>query len=202
MGKQWKQWQILFWGASKDCSHEIKRHFFLGIKAMTNLDSLLRSRDIMLPTKVHLVKAIFFPVVMYGCESWTIRKWVLKNWCFWIIVLEKTLASSLDCKDIQPVHPKGDQSWIFTGRIDAEDETLILWPPDAKSWLIWKDPDTGKDWSQEEKVVTEDEMVWWHHWLEGHEFEQALAVGSGRRILVCMGSQRVGHNWVTELYWT
>ena len=113
---------------------------------MTNLDSILKSRDVPLSTKVHLVKAMVFPVVMYGCESWTINKesWAQKNWCFWTVVLEKTLESPLDCKEIQPVHPKGDQSWVFIGRTDAEAEAPILWPPDVKSWLIWKDPDAGK----------------------------------------------------------
>ena len=96
--------------------------------------------------------------------------WALKNWWFWAVVLEKTLESPLDYKEIQPVHPKGDQSWVFIGRTDAEAETLILWPPDAKSWLIWKDPDAGKDWGQEEKRMTEDEMVVWHHRLDGHGF--------------------------------
>ena len=94
-----------------------------------------------------------------------------KNWCFWTVVLEKTLESPLDCKEIQPVHPKEDQSWVFIGRTDAETETPILWPPDAKSWLIGKDPDAGRDWGQEEKGTTEDEMAGWHHRLDGHEFE-------------------------------
>ena len=98
------------------------------------------------------------------------ESWALKNWCFWIVVLEKTLESPLYCKEIQPVHPKGDQSWVFIGRTDVEAETPVLWPPDAKSWLIWKDPDAGKDWGQEEKGMTEDEMTGWHHWLNGHEF--------------------------------
>ena len=96
--------------------------------------------------------------------------WVLKNWCFWTVVLEETLDSPLDCKEIQPVHPKGNESWIFIGRIDAKAEAPILWPPDVKSWLIWKDPDARKGWGQEEKGTTEDEMVGWHHWLNGHEF--------------------------------
>ena len=99
------------------------------------------------------------------------ESWAPKNWCFWTVVLEKTLESPLDCKEIQPVHPKGNQSWVFTGRTDVEAETPILWPPDAKSWLIWKDPDAGKDWRWEEKGTTEDEMVGWHHRLNGHEFE-------------------------------
>ena len=99
------------------------------------------------------------------------ESWAPKNWCFWTVVLEKTLESPLDCKEIQPVHPKGDQSWVFIGRTDAEAETPILWPPDRKSWLIWKDPDAGNDWRLEEKGMTEDEMVGWHHQLKGHEFE-------------------------------
>ena len=99
------------------------------------------------------------------------ESWAPKDWCFWTVVLKKTLESPLDCKEIQPVHPKGDQSWVFTGRTDVEAETPILWPSDAKSWLIGKDPDAGKDWRWEEKGTTEDEMVGWHHWLNGHEFE-------------------------------
>ena len=135
-------------------------------------DSILKSRDITLLMKVRLVKAMVFPVVMYGCESWTIKKaeWP-KNWCFSTVVLEKTLESPLDCKEIQPVHSEGDQPWDFFGRNDADAETPILWPPDAKSWFIWKDPDAGKDWRLEKKVMTEDGMVGWHHGLNGHEFE-------------------------------
>ena len=174
MRKQWKVSDFILGGskitADGDCSHEIKRRLLLGKKDMTNLDRILKSGDITLPTNAHLVKAIVFPVVMYGCESWTIKSWVLKNWCFWIVVLEKTLESPLDCKEIQPVHPKGDKSWVFIGRTDAEAETPILWPPYAKSWLIGKDPDAGKDWGQEEKGTTEDEMVGWHHCLDGHGF--------------------------------
>ena len=94
----------------------------------------------------------------------------LMNWCFWTVVLEKTLETPLDCKEIQPVHPKGDQSWVFIGRTDVEAETPIFWPPDAKSWLIWKDRDAGKDWGQEEKGTTEDKMAGWHHLLNGHQF--------------------------------
>ena len=160
-----------------DCSHEIKRHLLLGRKAVTNLNSILQSRDITLPTKVCLVKAIFFHV-MYGCESWTIKKagfWridAFELWCW-----KKTLESPLDCKEIQPVHPKGNQSWIFIGRTDAETEAPILWPPDEKDWFIGKEPDAGKDWRQEEKGTTKDELVGWHHWLDGLEFEQALGVG-------------------------
>ena len=175
MGKQWET--LFFWEGSKitvdgDCSCEIKRCLLLGRKDMTNLDRIVKSRDIILLTKVHLVKAMVFPVVMYGCESWTYKESsVLKNWCLWAMLLEKTLESPLDCGEIKPVNPKGNQSWIFISRTDAEAETLILWPPDTKNWLIWKDPDAGKDWRWEEKGMTEDEMVRWHHWLNGHEFE-------------------------------
>ena len=152
-----------------DCSHEIKRHLLLERKTMTNLDIILKSRDVTLPIKVYLVKAMVFPVVMCGCESWTIKK--AEHWridafelCCW-----RKLLSPLNCKEIQPVHPKGNQSWILIERTDAEAETPILWPPDAKNWLIWKDPDAGKNWRQEEKGTTEDEMVGWQ--LDGHGFE-------------------------------
>ena len=156
---------------------------------MTNLNSILKSRDITLPTKVRLVKAIVFLVVMYGCESWTIKEsWVPKNWCFWTMVLEETLKSPLKCKENQPVHPKRNQSWIFIGRTDVEAETPILWPPDVKSLLIWKDPDAGKDWGQEEKGTTEDEMVGWHHRLDGHGFGWTSGVGDGQGGLVCCSS--------------
>ena len=116
------------------------------------------------------------------------ESWAQKNWCFWTVVLEKTLESPLDCKEIQPVHPKGDQFWVFTGRTDVEAETPILWPPNAKSWLIWKDPDSGKDWVQEEKGTTEDEMVGWHHWLDGHGFGWTQGVGDGQGGLACCDS--------------
>ena len=114
--------------------------------------------------------------------------WEPKNWCFWIVVLEKTLESPLDCKEIQPANPKGNQSWIFTGRIDAEAEAPILWPPDVNSWLIWKDPDAEKNWRQEERGMTEDEMVGCHHQLNGHEFEQVSEIGDGQGSLACFFS--------------
>ena len=113
------------------------------------------------------------------------ESWAAKNWCFWTVVLEKALESPLDCKEIQPMHPKGNQSWIFIGRTDAETETPVVWPPDVKNRHIGKDSDAGKDWRQEEKGTTEDEMVGWHHWLDGHEFEQALGVGDDQGSLVC-----------------
>ena len=116
------------------------------------------------------------------------ESWEPKNWCFWTVVLEKTFESPLDCKEIQPDHPKGDQSWVFIGRTDGEVETPILGPPDMKSLFIWKDPDAGKDWGQEEKGTTEDEMVGWHHWLDGHGFGWTPGVGDGQGALACWGS--------------
>ena len=167
---------LYFWGSKitvdGTCSHEIKRCLLLGREVMTNLDRLLKGRDITLPTKVHLVKAMLFSsshVWMWELDCKESR--VLKNWCFWTVVLEKTLESPLNCKGIQPVNPKGDQSWTCIGRTDVEAETPILWLPDAKSWLVWKDPDAGKDWMWKEKGTTEDEMVGWHHQLNGHESE-------------------------------
>ena len=139
-------------------------------KAMTNLDSILKSRDITLSRKVRLVKAMAFPIVMYGCELDYKESLAQKNWCFWTVLLEKTLDSPLDSKEMKQVNCKGNQFWIFIGRTDTEAETPILWWPDAKNWLIWKDPDTGKDWRQEESRTTEDEMVGWHHQLSGDEF--------------------------------
>ena len=137
------------------------------------------------------------------------ESWVLKNWCFWTVVLEKILESPLDCNEIQPVHPKGNQSWIFIGRTDAEAETPLLWPPDVKTWLIWKDPDAGKDWRWEEKGMTEDEMVGCHHPLNGHEFEQAPGVRDGQGGLACCSSwghkeldttEWLNNGWFTTLY--
>ena len=116
------------------------------------------------------------------------ESWSQKTWCFWTVVLEKTLESPLDCKEIQPVYPKGDQFWVFIGRTDVEAETLILWPPDGKSWLIWKDPDAGKDWGQEKKGTTEDEMAGWHHRHNGHGFVWTPGVGCGQGGLACCGS--------------
>ena len=187
--------------ADGDCSHEIKRCLLLGSKAMTNLDSILKSTDITLPTKVHLVKAIVFPVVMYGWELDYKESWAPKNWCFWTVMLQKTLESPLDCKEIQPVNPQGHQSWIFIERTDAEAEAPILWPPDAKNWLNGKDPDPGKDRRPEAKGITEDETVGWHHQLNGRVW---VSFGcwwwTGKPgVLQSMGSQRVGHDWVIEL---
>ena len=166
-----------------DCSHEIKRGLLTGRKAITNLDSILKGRNIALLTKVHIVKAMVFPVGMY---MWLLdhkQGWVPKNWCFQNVLLKRTLESPLDCKEIKPVNHKGNQPWIFISRTDAE--APIFWSSDVKSWLIGKDPDAGKDWRQEEKEVTEDQMVGWHHWLNGLEFEQTPGDSEGQGSLVC-----------------
>ena len=158
--------------ADGGCSHEIKRHLLLGRKIMTNLGQHIQKQR-------HYFANKGLSSQSYGFSSshvwmWELEykeSWGLKNWCFWTVMLEKILKSPLECKEIQSVHPKRNQSWIFIGRTDAEAETPILWPPDAKNWHIWKDPDAGKDWRREEKETIEDEMVGWHHQLNGHEFE-------------------------------
>ena len=156
------------------CSHEIKRFLVLGRKVMASLDSISKSRGTTLSINVCLINAMLFPVVMYGCESWTIKKAnhprtdAFELWC-WRRLLRVPWTARRS-KEIQPVHPKGDQSWVFIGRTDVEAEAPILWPPDVKCWLTWKDPDAGKDGGQEEKGTTEDEMVGWHHWHNGHGF--------------------------------
>ena len=184
--------------ANGDCSHEIKRHLLLEKMTMTNLDSILKSRDI--ADKCPSSQS-------YGFSSghvwmWELdhkESWAPENWCFWTVVLEKTLESPLDFKEIKPVNSKGNQPWIFIGRTDVEAEGPILWPPDAKNWLIGKDPDVEKDWRQEEKGMTEDEMVGWHHLLDGHEFEQAPGVGDGHGSLECYnpwGCRETVLNWI------
>ena len=162
---------------------------------MTNLDSILKTRDITLPTKVHLVKAMVFPVVIYGCESWTIKKLNTKE----LMLLNCDVGE--DSKEIKPVNPKGNQFRKFIGRTDAE--APILWPPDVKNWLTGKDPDAKKDWRQEEKGTTENEMVGWHHWLYRHEFKQAPGVGDGQGNLVCCNPWGRKESDTTEqLNWT
>ena len=175
MGKQWKQCQTLFLGAPKSLQ--------LVIAAMKLKDAYSLEGKFDQPRQ-HIKKWRHYFVNKclssqgYGFSGshvwmWELdceESWVPKNWCFWTVALEKTLESPLDCKEIQSVHPKGDQSWVFTGRTDVEVKALIFCPPYAKSWLFWKDPDAGKDWGQEEKGTTEDEMVRWHHRLNGHEF--------------------------------
>ena len=171
---------------------------------MTNLDSIFKSRDITLPTKVHLAKAMAFPVVMYGCESWTVKKaerWridAFELWCW-----RRLLRVPLDCKEIQPVHSEGDQSWDFFGRNDAKAETPVLWPPLVKSWLICKDFDAGRDWGQEEKGTTEDEVAGWHHWLDGRESEWIPGDGHEQGGLACCDSRGCKESDTTEwLKWT
>ena len=187
--------------ADGDCSHEIKRCWLLGRKAMINLDSILKSRDITFPKEVCVVKVVIFPVEKWMWQLDHKESWVPKNWCFWTVVLEKTLESSLNWKEIKPVNPQGNQPWIFIGRTDAK--APILWPPDAKNWLIGKDPDAGKDWGWEEKGTTEDEMVGWLHsltrwtwvWVNYRSWWWTEKPG----VLQSMGLQRVRHNWATEL---
>ena len=177
MGKQWKQWETLFWGAPKSLQ------MVTAAMKLKTLTPWKKSDD---QSRQYIKKQRHYfankgpSSQSYGFSSshkwmWELdykESWVLKNWCFWTVVLEKTLKSLLDCKEIQPVHLKGNQSWMFFGRTDVEAETPILWPSDAKNWLIWKDPDAGKDWRQEEKgTTTKDEMAGWHHQLDGHEFE-------------------------------
>ena len=166
MGKQWKQCQTLYLGALKSqqmviAAMKLKDAYSLEGKLWPTWIYIFKSRNITLSTKVHLVKAMVFPVVMNRCEGWTKESWAPKNWCFWTVVLEKILKSPLDCKEIQLVHPEGDQSWVFIGRTDVEAETPILWLPDAKRWLIWKDPDAGRDWGRRRR--------WWQRmrWLDG-----------------------------------
>ena len=182
-------------GRSSWCPWEGLWSQLSGTRTFQGLDSILKSRAITLPTKGPLVKAMVFPVVMYGCESWTRKKaeWrridAFELWCC------RRLLSPLDCKGIQPVHPKENQSLIFTGRTDAEAEAPIIWPPDAKSWLIGKDPDVGKDWRQEEKGMTEDEMAGWYHhptwvWVNSRRWWRTGKTG----VLQSVGSQRVRHN--------
>ena len=168
---------------------------------MTNLDSILKSRDITLPTNVRLVKAMVFPVVMYGWELDCEESWAPKNWCFWTVVLEKTLESPLDWREIQLVRPKENQPWIFIGRTDAE--APVLWPPHAKSWLIGKDSDAGRDWGQEEKGTTEDEMAGWHHRLNEHGFGWTPGAGDRQGGLVCCSPWGPKESDTTELLnWT
>ena len=196
--------------ADSDCSHKIKRCLLLGRKAMTNLGSVLKSRDITLPTKVHVIKAMVFLVVMYGCESWTMKKAECQKidaFELWL-VLKNILESPLDIREIKLLNPKGNKPWIFIGRTDAE--APILLPPDAKSQLIGKDTYTGEDWGHKEKRVTEDGMVGWHHWLNGHEFEQTVEDGEGQGGLACCSSwgckesditKQLDNNSQVEKYW-
>ena len=188
-----------------DCSHKIKSHLFLGRKAMTDADSILKSRDITLLTKVRLVRAMVFPVVMFGYESWTVKEsWVPKNRCFWTVVLEKTLESPLDFKEIQPVHPKGNQSWIFIGRTDADAQTLNTLATWCEELTHWKRP-----WCWERlKVGGEGDNRGWAGWMASPTWRTWVWASFGSwwwtgepGMLQSMGSLRVGHDWATELNW-
>ena len=186
-------------------SHEIKRCLLLGRKAMTNLHSILKNRHYF-ATKVCIVKVQFSSSHVWMWELDHKESWVPKNWCFWTVVLEKTLESPLDCKEIQPVHPKGDQSWWFTGRTDAETEAPVLWPLVVKNWLIGKDSDAEKDWREEEKGTTEDEIVGQHHWLNGHELSKLWELVKDREAWCAVvhgvaKSQTRLSNWI-ELFHT
>ena len=209
MANRWGNSERLYFLGSKitadgDCSYEIKRCLLLGRKAMINLDSILKSRHYFANKGPSSQSYGFSSGHIWMWELDYKESWAPKNWWFWTVVLEKTLESPLDCKEIQPVHPKGNQSWIFIGRTDAEAETSILWPPHMKNWLTRKDSlekDAGKDWRQEEKGMTEDEIVGCYHWLNGHEFEWTPGVGDGQVGLACRSpwGHRVGHSGATEL---
>ena len=190
--------------ADGDCSQEIKRQFLLGRKVVANLASILKSRHHFADKGPSSQSYVFSSSHVWMWELDYKESWMLKNWCFWTVVLEKTLETPLDCKEIKLVNPKRNQSWIFIGRTDAEAETPTLWPPDAKTWLIGKDSDAGKDWRWEEKGTTEDEMAGCDHGLYGHEFAQAPGAGDEQGSLACCSpwDHRVTHNWETELNWS
>ena len=202
-GKSGNSDRFCFLGLQNHCGQCLRlwnQQMLLGRKAMTKLDSVFKNRDIALLTTGPYSQS-------YGCSSSHVQMWELghkegwasKNWCFWTVVLEKTLESPLDSKEIKPVNTKGNQPWIFIGRTDAEAEALVLWPPDVKSQLIGKDPNAGKEWGQEEKGITEDEMVGRHHRLEGHEFEQAPGDGEGQGGLACCSP--CGHKELDTTEW-
>ena len=175
MDKHWKQRQTSFLEASKSlqmvtAAMKLKDAYSLEEKLYQPRQHIKEQRHDFANNSPSSQGYGFSSSRVWMWELYYKESWAAKNWCFWTVVLEKTLESPLHCKEIQPVNPKGNQSWIFIGWTDAEAETPTLWPPDVKSWLIWKDPDAGKDWGQEEKGTTEDEMVWWHHWLDRHEF--------------------------------
>ena len=189
--------------ADGDYSHEIKRHLFLGRKAMTHLDNILKSRNITLQTKVHIVKVIVFPLIMYDVRDGPWRKLGAEELMLSNFETGEILENPLDSKEIKPVNPKTNQPWIFIGRTGAEVEAPVLWAPDSKNWLIEKDPDAGKDWGEEEKWVTEDEMVGWHHQLNGHASEQTLKDSEGQGRLACCSPLGCKESDTTEwLNWT
>ena len=171
--------------ADDDDSHEIKRGLLLEGKVMTKLRQHSKKQRYYFAEKALSSLSYFSSGHVWMWELDYKESWTLKNWCFWTVVLEKILESPSDCKEIQPVYPKGDQSWVFFGRTDAKAETPVLWPPHAKSWLIGKDHDAGRDWGQEVNGTTEDEMAGWHHWLDAHKFEWTPGVGDGQGGLAC-----------------
>ena len=176
MGKQWKQEQTLILGLQNHCRWWLQPWYLKMLAPWKKSYDQFRQH---IKKQRHYFANNCLSSQRYGFSSSHVWMWGLdykeswspKNWCFWTVVLEKTLESPLDCKEIQPAHPKGHLSWIFIGKTDSEAETPVLWPPDVKNWLIWKDPDAGKHWRREEKGTTEDEIIGWHHWLDGHEFE-------------------------------
>ena len=210
MEKQWKQWQIIFLGskitADSDWSHEIKRCLLLGRKTMPNLDSILKSRDVTLPTKVHIVKTMVFPVVMCRCESWTIKKCEHRRtdafptlWCWRRLLRVPWTARRSNQSILKEISPK----YIFIGRTDVEAETPILWPPHPKNWLTGKDPEAGKDWGQEEKGMTQDEMAGSHLCLNGRKSGWTPVVGDGQGGLACCDSwDRKELDMTERLNWT
>ena len=204
MGKQWKQWQTLILGGLQTHCRWWQQPWNSKMpapwkKSYDKPRQHIKKQRHTFPTKVHIVKAVVFLVVIYRCKSWTIKKgWALKSWFFQTMVLEKTLESPLDCKEIKLLNSKGNQPWIFIGRTDAEAEAPLLWPPDVKSQLTGKDPDAGKDWRQE-KGTTENGMAGWHHqwmwvWVSSGRWWRTGKPG----VVQFMGSQRVRHNWATE----
>ena len=208
MGKQWKQCQTWVFWAPKSLQMVTEAMKFKDAspwkESYDQPRYIFKSRDITLPTKVHLIKAMVFPVVLCRCQSWTVKKSECRKidafelWCW-----EKTLESLLNCEEVQSVHPKGDQFWVFIGRTDAKAETPVLWPPHAKSWLIGKDSNAGRDWGQVEKGTTEDEMTGWHHRLVGHEIAWTSGVGDRQGGLACCNSWGRKESDTTEwLNWT
>ena len=208
MGKQWRHWQTLLFWTPKSLQMVIAA---MKLKDTTHWKESYDQPRQFIKKQRHYFANKDLSSQGYGFSSthgwmWELdykESWAPQNWCFWTMVLENTLESFLDCKEIQPVHPKGDQSWVFIGRTDVEAETPILWPPDAESWLIWNDPDAGKHRGQKEKGTAEDEMVGWHHQLNGHGFGWTPGVGDGQGGLEYCGSWGHKESDMTErLNWT